>query len=106
LHPHVTARSDTSIHPEVLGVTVEIDKADRHHVHIVAISAEAKGPKRSISVPILRLADVDGVAVDSESYTLFAKQDLSAGFLHFCRTPISFSLRLRRLEQNKKGDTN
>jgi hypothetical protein len=37
---------------------------------------------------------------------LFAKQDLSAGFLHFCRTPISISLRLRRLEHYKKGDTN
>jgi hypothetical protein len=52
LHTHITAPSYTSIHSEILGVTVEIDKADRHHVHIVAVGAEAERPKGSISVPI------------------------------------------------------
>jgi len=100
----IASCSDPTVNTKILSVPIEVDYAQRHHMHVVAIGMKAEGSEGTVSVPILRLADVDRVPVNSEPNGFFSKQNLPVGFADI-GAPIPVSLRRRRLQQNEQSNS-
>src|SRR6185436_1800368 len=66
--------SDQAVNPKILAKAVLIDEPDRHHVNVVAPCLEIQRPEPAGPVPIVRLANLDDIAIDAEAHSLLAEQ--------------------------------